>query len=115
MSQLSLGTQHLDLFERLCRDPGFRTEKSIAEKRQRALQCPRPTSQEKLRELGAFEVEQQPAKEMPGWAGQIAQQREHFHDCVLVIKGVFTEQFFKVVYVVKSPIYLALSPVESYE
>lgn len=74
-----------------------------------ALRCPLPTPATTIAEMDRVVIDVAvPDAVLPSWAKSICSQREHFMDCVLVAHVDNKNEYFKFLYAVKSPMYIAL-------
>eukprot|EP00974_Lingulodinium_polyedra_P134229 11228333-Lingulodinium_polyedra.AAC.1 len=111
MSACQLGTNFLDLFHRLATSKDFKQDMNQQGWRQQALECPRPLSLERRKALADIPVWQPTDPPMPGWHPAMARNRDYFSGCVLGIqKADGQKEYYKYLYSVQSPGYLALSP-----
>ena len=82
---------------------------AVAEMRNEAIECPEP-DEEHCKALAAIPVWKPPRPEMPEWACAICRNRDHFENTVLLVqRGPGEMEFYKFLYAVKAPFYLALS------
>ena len=116
MSAAALSTEHLESFERKVKDASFRYSKRVQDLRDAALTTPRPISEPRMRAIGAHDVWARPNPPMPAWASLVARNRGLFERVVLLaIPRTGEKYFFKVLYAVQSPVYVALTPLREEE
>ena len=109
MSECCLEDKHLKLFDTLYDGSQFSNPK-VQALQEHANTCPEPTPPQTRSKLDRETVWKRPDPEMPSWAQKVCTHREHFHDTALVLQLGFAQQdFWKVVYCVQSPMYLAVS------
>eukprot|EP00974_Lingulodinium_polyedra_P111971 10833441-Lingulodinium_polyedra.AAC.1 len=113
MSAAALQEQQLDHFHNLMTDKAFRASAHIDPLRQLAWSCPHPTSEGMMKALESWHVWSPEVPTMPDWAHSVAKRRAHFADTVLKVLGDEEEEapkYFKFIYAIQKPCYLALCP-----
>ena len=109
MSAAAMTEQDLFLFSALQDSKSFQGSQ-LVQLRKHAMHCPAVCTRREA-ELAEQVVWQEPHLVMPEWAGEVAAQREHFRNTVLiVVSGDGKETFWKFLYAVLSPnVYVAVS------
>ena len=107
MSVAALGDGDLRLFDALLGSHDYQ-ETCLRSLRDEALRVPLPTQAASRSLLEMQDVWQPPSLDMPGWAQRIANHRDNFRDTVLVVGFGHEQQFWKFIYAVQSPYYVAV-------
>ena len=112
MSECSLSEEQLARFGELLGSKEFGATK-VQLLRANASSCPRPIADPVAEPRKADYCWSSTKPQMPEWAQQVCQKREHFEGVVFMVRRRESKEyeFWKFVYAVKSPAYLAISRV----
>ena len=81
--------------------------------RKREGLCPMPMHSDLVDRMAAQEIDMPTHETMPAWANLVVARREHFRNVVLVCcDDADRKTFWKVLYCVQSPVFLALTELE---
>ena len=112
MSAAALDDDDLDCFMRLMHEPSFRRAHKTDDGRPGICKSPAPWSQPYVAELGRHPTWSWQEPKQPNWATAIVQHREFFAGCGLLVSRASGDEWYKIVYMVKNPVYLALCPMQ---
>jgi hypothetical protein len=108
MSESVFEEKHLQLMVDLCAGDDL-TETRIEVLRAKALDCPPPAEpcyRQRLDNAGGIG---EPQHDIPEWAASIIARRDAFRDCGIVVVHNGERLYFKILYAIQQPRYLALA------
>ena len=76
-------------------------------------QPPLPWTRAYIAELARHPVWAHAEPDQPQWASAIVKHRDFFSECAILVVGEDDDAFYKIVYMVQNPVYLALSPMSA--
>jgi hypothetical protein len=106
--QCVLEDKHLAMMSTLMEGGTF-SERQVRELRADAMTAPKPTDDLSKKRYEALGRTPSVHPIMPQWARDVASRREYFRDCIFVLHLEGGVQYWKFLYAVQSPIYLAVT------
>lgn len=112
MSSASLSDEDVLAWAALLEDKDFCKESSIVAKQTAALRCPLPLNEQQKALLDSQSIFEAPQPPMPAWGRRVAVAREHFEDVVFQVSEGDAVAYFKFLYAVQNPTYLAFGKLQ---
>ena len=116
MSSAAFSESDLQVFERCMLDAAFSSPSRVAKARADLLEPPAPWGHQYVRALSQHQVWGYKDPKQAPWANLLCRDRESFeHTGLRVVGSGGEETFWKILYLVKRPIYVALCPMVQVE